>query len=192
MDLNDPDDVFLLSMALTSEADYLVTGDRVPVCYRSGAQAAPASSLRLLFAPKLFERMLRNPPTSFGIICGCVLACSAEFQLKLHHSDLSGLIFAKRRCVMQTWQMQAAKARFSELVKNAADSGPQEITLHGRSVAVVVSRELFDRLSGNPDSLVDFMQQSPCAGKTTCSLSATPACRARWRFELSGGHQRAV
>jgi prevent-host-death family protein len=57
---------------------------------------------------------------------------------------------------MQTWQMQAAKARFSELVKHATESGPQEITLHGRSVAVVVSRELFDRLSGNPDSLVDL------------------------------------
>jgi putative PIN family toxin of toxin-antitoxin system len=28
MDLTDPDDVFLLSMALASEADYLVTGDR--------------------------------------------------------------------------------------------------------------------------------------------------------------------
>ena len=62
---------------------------------------------------------------------------------------------------MQTWQMQTAKARFSELVKLAADRGPQDITLHGRSVAVVISREMFDRLSGNPDSLVDFMQQSP-------------------------------
>ena len=28
MDLNDPDDAFLLSMALASEADYLVIGDR--------------------------------------------------------------------------------------------------------------------------------------------------------------------
>lgn len=28
MDLNDPGDVFLLSMAIASEADYLVTGDR--------------------------------------------------------------------------------------------------------------------------------------------------------------------
>jgi putative PIN family toxin of toxin-antitoxin system len=28
LDLNDPNDVFLLSMALASEADYLVTGDR--------------------------------------------------------------------------------------------------------------------------------------------------------------------
>ncbi|MGE3780299.1 MAG: type II toxin-antitoxin system Phd/YefM family antitoxin, partial [Pirellulaceae bacterium] len=59
---------------------------------------------------------------------------------------------------MQSWQMQTAKARFSELVKRAAQEGPQEITLHGKSVAVVVSRELFDRLSGNEQSLVDFMR----------------------------------
>jgi prevent-host-death family protein len=62
---------------------------------------------------------------------------------------------------MQSWQMQAAKARFSELVKHAALQGPQDITVHGRSVAVVVSRALFDRLSGNEQSLVDFMRASP-------------------------------
>jgi prevent-host-death family protein len=65
---------------------------------------------------------------------------------------------------MHSWQMQTAKARFSELVKNAAQEGPQDITVHGRSVAVVVSRELFDRLSGNEQSLVDFMRASPLAG----------------------------
>ena len=64
---------------------------------------------------------------------------------------------------MQSWQMQTAKARFSELVKHAADHGPQDITVHGRSVAVVLSREEFDRISGN-QSLVDFMQQSPLYG----------------------------
>lgn len=64
---------------------------------------------------------------------------------------------------MQTWQMQAAKARFSDVVKRAADDGPQEITVHGRSVAVVVSRDLFDRLSGNSESLVNFMRNSPLA-----------------------------
>ena len=64
---------------------------------------------------------------------------------------------------MQSWQMQTAKARFSELVKHAAHEGPQDITLHGRSVAVVVSRELFNRLSGNEQSLVDFMRASPLA-----------------------------
>lgn len=65
---------------------------------------------------------------------------------------------------MQTWQMQTAKARFSEVVKHAADDGPQEITVHGRPVAVVISRALFDRLSGNEASLVDFMRQSPLYG----------------------------
>lgn len=62
---------------------------------------------------------------------------------------------------MQTWQVQSAKARFSEVLKHATDEGPQEITVHGRPVAVLVSSELFERLSGNGLSLVDFMRQSP-------------------------------
>ena len=61
---------------------------------------------------------------------------------------------------MQSWQLQEAKARFSELVKQAASDGPQEITVHGRSVAIVLSREEFDRLAGGR-SLVDFMRRSP-------------------------------
>lgn len=72
--------------------------------------------------------------------------------------------------VMQRWQMQTAKARFSELVKHATQEGPQDITLHGRSVAVVVSRELFDRLSGNEQSLVDFMRASPLHGREDIQL----------------------
>lgn len=64
---------------------------------------------------------------------------------------------------MRSWQMQAAKARFSELVKHA-HAGPQDITLHGKSVAVVLSRELFDRLCGNEETLVDFMRASPLYG----------------------------
>lgn len=61
---------------------------------------------------------------------------------------------------MHTWQMQEAKARMSELVKRA-QTQPQDITLHGKSVAVVISRETFDLLSQNQDSLVDFMRRSP-------------------------------
>lgn len=66
---------------------------------------------------------------------------------------------------MQTWQLQTAKARFSEVVKQAADDGPQEITVHGRPVAVVISRDLFDQLSGNQLSLVEFIRQSPLYGE---------------------------
>ena len=61
---------------------------------------------------------------------------------------------------MQTWQMQEAKARMSEMVKRA-QSQPQDITLHGKSVAVLTSRETFDRLSQNQNSLLDFMRRSP-------------------------------
>jgi prevent-host-death family protein len=65
---------------------------------------------------------------------------------------------------MQTWQMQEAKARLSEVVKRAEVDGPQDITLHGHSVAVVLSRAAFERLSGQRASVVDFMQSSPLAG----------------------------
>lgn len=61
---------------------------------------------------------------------------------------------------MQTWQMQEAKARLSELVKSA-QLQPQDITVHGNSVAVVVSRDTFDRLSQRNETLVDFMRRSP-------------------------------
>ena len=61
---------------------------------------------------------------------------------------------------MQTWQMQDAKARMSELVKSAQNQ-PLDITVHGKSVAVVVSRGTFDRMSQAQGSLVEFMQRSP-------------------------------
>jgi prevent-host-death family protein len=62
---------------------------------------------------------------------------------------------------MRAWQMQEAKARLSEVVKCAESEGPQNITLHGQSVAVVVSRAMFERLTGNEHSLVEFMRRSP-------------------------------
>ncbi len=65
---------------------------------------------------------------------------------------------------MHKWQMQEAKARLSELVKLAESEGPQDITLHGRSVAVVLSRSAFESLSGSKQSLVEFMRQSPLYG----------------------------
>lgn len=62
---------------------------------------------------------------------------------------------------MQVWQMQEAKAKLSELVKRAQTDGPQDITLHGESVAVVLSRESFERLTSPSVSLLDFMRASP-------------------------------
>ena len=71
---------------------------------------------------------------------------------------------------MHAWQMQEAKARLSEVVKCAEREGPQNITLHGQSVAVVVSRALFDSLTSNDASLVDFMRRSPLFGAEDIDL----------------------
>ena len=76
---------------------------------------------------------------------------------------------------MQTWQIQTAKAKFSDLVKRAGDVGPQEITVHGRPVAVVVSAALFNKLTGNQESLVDFMARSPLFGQEDLVFERDPS-----------------
>ncbi|MDR2858595.1 MAG: type II toxin-antitoxin system Phd/YefM family antitoxin [Novosphingobium sp.] len=43
------------------------------------------------------------------------------------------------------WRLQDAKARFSEVVRLARESGPQRVTLHGRDAVVIVSAETWDR-----------------------------------------------
>lgn len=65
---------------------------------------------------------------------------------------------------MRKWQMQDAKARFSEVVKCAQTLGPQDVTFHGRSVAVVLSRQTYDKLTGNDHNFADFMRKSPLSG----------------------------
>jgi len=50
-------------------------------------------------------------------------------------------------------------------LRSAEQDGPQEITHHGRSVAVLVSRADYDRLAGTSQSLVEFMRCSPLYGE---------------------------
>jgi antitoxin Phd len=65
---------------------------------------------------------------------------------------------------MSTWQLQEAKARLSEVIKKAAKEGPQSITVHGESTAVVISRKAYDRLKHPRGSFVEFMRHSPLYG----------------------------
>ena len=71
---------------------------------------------------------------------------------------------------MHAWQMQEADAWLSEVIKCAESGGPQNITLHGQIVAVVVSKSMFERLTGKEHSLVDFMRESPLYGLDEISL----------------------
>lgn len=65
---------------------------------------------------------------------------------------------------MHAWQVQEAKARFSELLRSAAKEGPQAITVRGQTAAVVLSAAEYRRLKGRNTSLVDFLRASPLAG----------------------------
>jgi prevent-host-death family protein len=61
------------------------------------------------------------------------------------------------------WQLQDAKARFSEVVRRAKLEGPQHVTVHGREEVVVIGADDFRKLAGERtgQALVDAMQQSP-------------------------------
>jgi len=65
---------------------------------------------------------------------------------------------------MKAWQLQEAKMRFSELVKQAVNLGPQQITVRGKTTAVLISKEEYDRLVKPKNSFVDFLRKSPLVG----------------------------
>ena len=55
------------------------------------------------------------------------------------------------------WQLQDAKARFSELVKRAREQGPQHVSVRGEPAVVVVSEDEFARLTSPRPSIVDHI-----------------------------------
>ena len=65
------------------------------------------------------------------------------------------------------WQVQTAKARFSELFRRARAEGPQLITRQGKEGVVMISDLHYDQLVGRahqPKNLVQFFRQSPLVG----------------------------
>jgi len=65
------------------------------------------------------------------------------------------------------WQVQTAKARFSEVFRLARTTGPQRITRQGKEGVVMISEEQYERLtakSHQPKSLVQFFRESPLVG----------------------------
>jgi prevent-host-death family protein len=62
------------------------------------------------------------------------------------------------------WQIQEAKARFSEMVERARKEGPQTVTRHGKTVAVLVPVEEYRRLRGGSKRLKDLLSAAPLQG----------------------------
>ena len=67
---------------------------------------------------------------------------------------------------MSSWQLQDAKARFSELVREALSHGPQTVTVRGEPAVVVISQQQYRSLrakAGKP-KFTELMRSSPLAG----------------------------
>jgi len=64
------------------------------------------------------------------------------------------------------WQLQAAKAQFSEVFRRARSEGPQWVTRQGKEAVVILPAEEFERMvarSRQPKSLSEFFAHSPLA-----------------------------
>jgi antitoxin Phd len=67
----------------------------------------------------------------------------------------------------RSWQLQTAKAQFSELFRRARAEGPQYVTKAGKEAVVVLPAEQYEDLTSRrrqPKSLVEFFRSSPLVG----------------------------
>jgi len=55
------------------------------------------------------------------------------------------------------WQLQEAKARFSEVIRRAVDEGPQHVSVRGEPAAVVLSEQDYRQLTSTRPSIVDHI-----------------------------------
>ena len=60
-----------------------------------------------------------------------------------------------------TWQLQDAKSKFSQLVENAMVDQPQFVTKHGHNAVVVLSFEDYKKITKPSTDLVTFFKSSP-------------------------------
>jgi prevent-host-death family protein len=87
-----------------------------------------------------------------------------------------------RNAASADWQVQTAKARFSEVFRLARNHGPQRITKQGKESVVMVAEEQYNLLVGKsaqPRSLVQFFRQSPLVG---IDLKLATRSRSRPRY----------
>jgi antitoxin Phd len=73
---------------------------------------------------------------------------------------------SQTRAPVARWQLQTAKARFSELFRRARTEGPQWITRQGKEAVVMLPAEDFENLTARarqPRSIVKFFAESPLA-----------------------------
>ena len=63
-----------------------------------------------------------------------------------------------------TWQVQEAKAKFSEVLAKVLAEGPQTITRHGKEIAVIVPIDKYRALAVAEESIWSFSRRFAGAG----------------------------
>src|SRR6516162_5640106 len=75
--------------------------------------------------------------------------------------DAKSELLSKKR-----WQLQSAKAQFSEVFRRARSEGPQWVTRQDKEAVVMLAAEEYERISAlsrQPKSLIEFFARSPLA-----------------------------
>jgi prevent-host-death family protein len=62
------------------------------------------------------------------------------------------------------WTIAQAKAKFSEVIDKARSNGPQTITRNGRTAAVIVDADEWERKTRRRGNLAEFFASSPLRG----------------------------
>ena len=65
---------------------------------------------------------------------------------------------------MNTWTLQDAKNKFSEVVRRALRDGAQEITVRGEPAVTVIATSELQHLRSAKGNIVDFFLASPLHG----------------------------
>jgi|SRR5580658_7974052 antitoxin Phd len=76
----------------------------------------------------------------------------------------------------KAWQLQTAKAQFSEVFRRARERAPQVVTKQGKEAVVILALEEFERLTRRdkqPKSLSQFFAESPLT-KVSIDLKRKP------------------
>jgi antitoxin Phd len=90
------------------------------------------------------------------------MTSQTSFKKKRHPSAKT----PRLKTIGETWQLQSAKARFSEVFRLARTVGPQLITRQGKDGVVMLPVEQFEQLvaRSRQPRLVEFFRQSPLVG----------------------------
>lgn len=62
---------------------------------------------------------------------------------------------------MNFWPLQNAKAHLSEVVKLTVQEGPQGISVRGEEKIVLLTKDMYECLTGQKKSLLELIDSSP-------------------------------